>query len=270
MRGVNGLWWFNDNHRFLVYYSYFHSWQSCEVFCVNFTDMLCEEERGANTDNERQAWVRVLHTLAAVTAGKGMRLSWVSTWFYWRPTVGPVQAHTSEQLTINSNLDCVFCSTEMTGLGSRFELTGTLGGSGVQWLQHRLCSQAELLEESWHHCSTVRGLWPSHWTCSDPIFHICKAVMKTAPVFKSCTDWMWRKVNCLLFHNSLVSLILFSLLLIEEDVLTSWEKGSYLLCPPTHLEWRSTQLMNLLWGCWGSFSASAFGLKAAWLGWLSL
>lgn len=46
-------------------------------------------------------------------------------------TAGPVQAHTSEQLTINSNLDCVFCSTEMTGLGSRLELTGAPGGRGV-------------------------------------------------------------------------------------------------------------------------------------------
>ena len=42
--------------------------------------------------------------------------------------VGPVQAHTSEQLAVNSNRDCVFCSTEMTGLGSRLELTGALGG----------------------------------------------------------------------------------------------------------------------------------------------
>lgn len=39
--------------------------------------------------------------------------------------MGPVQAHTSEQLAVNSNRDC---STEMTGLGSRLELTGALGG----------------------------------------------------------------------------------------------------------------------------------------------
>lgn len=35
----------------------------------------------------------------------------------------------------------------------------------------------------------------------------------------------------------------------------SWEKGNGLLCLCTYLEWKSTQLMSLFLGCWGSFSA---------------
>lgn len=135
---------------------------------MNVTDMISKdsEREQALTLSVCPVCGRFLLALAGIMVGRDVRLEGVSAWFYPRLTTdclwGLDKPVNQRGFLSTQSLDCLFCTSEMMGLGSALELSGALGGSRVEWLQHSLGSQAELLEGSQHHRSNARGPWPSH------------------------------------------------------------------------------------------------------------